>query len=188
MQRKLLLWIQKGIDYRTLMDKGPSVDRERRDRDLVRLIELGLVVQVDADGRTLPTRIAGPRARLGPDTGSGPATVLGPATAFGPFTDGNTPTRFGPETLAGQAPGAGPATEHGRTTKAQVEWDAPSRYTLKSGIGKKQLITIIAVVVAILAGCLAWWALRDRGSLPVSFRVAPAATPAASVPAAAAPA
>jgi periplasmic protein TonB len=122
-QRKLLLLIQKGIDYRTLMDSGPSADRERRDRDLARLIEMGLAIQVDADGKTVPTQISGPPTRFGPTTvsgssaGAGPATRLGSPTQFGPSTQFGPATRTGPVTQFGQTARTGPATQFGPATR-----------------------------------------------------------------------
>jgi protein TonB len=72
-ERKLLLLVQRGIAYRTLMDSGLSSDWEHRDRDLARLFELGLVALIDTEGNTVTMPFA--VARLP----SGPASMVDPA-------------------------------------------------------------------------------------------------------------
>lgn len=89
-QRKLLLLVQRGIVYRTLMDSGLSTDWEHRDRDLARLFELGLVVQLDAGGNTVTMPFVA--ARLP----SGPASIVGPAPGSGTVWDTAPPSAASP--------------------------------------------------------------------------------------------
>jgi hypothetical protein len=68
----MLQLIQPGINYESLMTSGAPEERSRRDRDLVRLFDLGLVIVVDAGGNPVDNQ---------PE--SGPVTVFGPLTKPG---------------------------------------------------------------------------------------------------------
>ncbi|MBK8741170.1 MAG: hypothetical protein IPM02_17335 [Betaproteobacteria bacterium] len=155
----MLRLIQKGTDYRTLMDNGPSADRERRERDLGWLIDTGLAVEVDTGRNSDPARIAPPApTRFGPTINISLASLKESARNNPPAPARERPR---PATAARLARPAARATRHHDAT------------------ANKPLIATIGVAGAVLLACAAWWMLLEDEQPPAP--VQGAATPAPDV-------
>jgi protein TonB len=152
-QRKLLLLIQQGSEYSTLMDSGPASDRDRRRRDLLRLIELRLVSEVDANGVPLPV-MAQPQSS---DSGD-------PLSRFGGATLGMAPL---PAPNARRTPPTGATSEP--FAAAPRAGDAPGR--------RGPTVAIVAIVGAAIVGGASWWVTHVGSDAPVVGNVAQSAPP-----------
>lgn len=152
-QRRLLLLIQQGAAYSALVDSA-AVDRDRRRRDLLRLIELQLVTEVDANGLPLPARApqtqsdsADPLSRFG-----GQTLVMPPPPS--PNVRRPQPAAMAPVATGGTPPRTG---------------DVPGR--------RGPTVAIVALVGAAIVGGGSWWLTHLGGDVPVAGKVAQAASP-----------
>ena len=131
-QRKLLLALQPGADFGTLVEGGPAIEHDRRARDLQRLIELHLVVPVDRDGQPVTVAPARPGAEALSRFGGG----------------GAMPPTVASTTRAAVEP-------HRRADVA-----APGESTGLSPARRGPTIAIVASAAALIVGGASYWLLH----------------------------